>query len=100
MFGDSLLSKVVVINGGIYLIMGKHFIYGICPVCPLGMELFGTVPLFRNGILPAIAAAFWMLVNAVIALVLLWRLRSFWQQYLSRLHLPAVLLVSFINSSL
>lgn len=27
-------------------------------------------------------------------------MRSFWQQYLSRLHLLAVLLVSFINSSL
>mgnify|MGYP000885843303 FL=1 len=66
MFGDSLLSKVVVINGGIYLIMGKHFIYGICPVCPLGMELFGTVPLFRNRILSVISAALVVRINPLI----------------------------------
>ena len=102
LFGDSLIWKAAVINGCIYLIAGKHFIYSICPVCSPDTELLITVPLFRNGILPAIAAAFWMLVNAVIAFFLCGRcghINLLFSNFISVLLFPAIFLCSFEFSS-
>ena len=70
LFGDSLICKTAVINSGIYLIKGKHFIYGICPVCSPEAELFLTVPLFGNRVLSAIPGAFWMFVDTFITFLL------------------------------
>ena len=70
LFGDSLICKAAVINGSIYLIMCKYFIYGICPVCPPDAKLFITVPLFGNRILSAISAALGVLINPFISFFL------------------------------
>ena len=66
-----LLYTSAVINGSIYLITCKHFIYGICPVCSPEAELFLTVPLFGNRVLSAIPGAFWMFVDTFITLSLI-----------------------------
>lgn len=70
LFGDSLICKAAVINGSIYLIMCKHFIYGICQVCPPDAKLFITVPLLGNRILSAISAALGVLINPFISFFL------------------------------
>ena len=70
LFGDSLICKAAVINGSIYLITCKHFIYGICPVCPPDAKLFITVPLFGNRILSAISAALGVFINPFISFFL------------------------------
>ena len=70
LFGDSLICKAAVINGSIYLITCKHFIYGICPVCPPDTKLFITVPLLGNRILSAISAALGVFINSFISFFL------------------------------
>ena len=70
LFGDSLICKATVINGSIYLITCKHFIYGICPVCPPDAKLFITVPLFGNRIRSAISAALGVFINPFISFFL------------------------------
>ena len=102
LFGDSLICKAAVINGCIYLIAGKHFIYSICPVCSPDTELLITVPLFRNRILSAVAATFRMLVDAVIALFLCVRcghINLLFFNFISVLLFPAIFLCSFEFSS-
>ena len=98
LFGDSLICKATVINGSIYLITCKHFIYGICPVCPPDAELFITVPLFGNRILSAISAALGVLINPFISFFLCGR----WSQifflftdFIAVLLFPSLLLNSF-----
>ena len=102
LFGDSLICKAAVINGCIYLITGKHFIYSICPVCSPDTELLITVPLFRNRILSAVAATFRMHVDAVIALFLCVRcghINFLFSNFISVLLFPAIFLCSFEFSS-
>ena len=98
LFGDSLICKATVINGSIYLITCKHFIYGICPVCPPDTKLFITVPSFGNRILSAISAALGVLINPFISFFLCGR----WSQifflftdFIAVLLFPSLLLNSF-----
>ena len=67
LFGDSLICKAAVIDGCVYLILGKHFIYSLCPIFSPETDLFFAVPPLGNGILPAVSGAFRMLVHTLIS---------------------------------
>ena len=92
---DSLCGKAAVINGCFNLILGKHLVCEICPVCSPDTELFITIPLLGNGILSAVPGTFWVFVNTFIALFLSSRwskIEFFLSYFIAVLLFPALFL--------
>ena len=99
---DSLCGKAAVINRGFDLILGKHLVCKIRPICSPDTELFIAIPLFRNGILSAIPGTFWMFINTFIALLLSggWsKIDFFLSCFIAVLLFPSVFLCFFIFRS-